>query len=305
MRLMQWLILIGLLAVNITSAALETEYIRSVVDDSGYKLTLTAPAQRVITLSPHATEWVYRIGAGERLIATIAFSDYPPQAQSIPRIGNANRIDIERVVMLKPDLLIAWQSGNGKALINQLRTLGINVYVSQPRALDDIPKAYERLGQLLNVEQQARDAANIFRSKLEQLRLSTRLTPAVSVFYQIWDKPLMTLNGKHIINEAITLCGGANIFANLPTLAPSIALEAVLAENPQMIILANEVNLVKDWEKQWRVWTSMRAVAANQVFTINPDIIQRPTFRILEGTEHLCRLVEQVRVDVRQTAAGQ
>jgi len=269
----------------------------AVRDDMGSLVRLPAPAQRIISLSPHLAENVYSAGAGKALIATVAFSDYPRKARSVPRIGSFNAIDIERIITLKPDLVLAWGSGNGTRLVEQLRQLGLTVFVSEPLELNNVASLIERLGILAGTSSAAWPVASLYRQTIDGIRLHHRGKRKVSVFYQIWDKPLMTVNGKHMISDIIRLCGGRNVFSELKVLAPQVSKEAVIKADPEVIIASGAAGEHPEWLKNWLKWKSINAVKRGQLYTLDADIIQRQTMRLLMGTVKLCSILEDVRAD--------
>ena len=260
----------------------------SLKDDGGREVRLKAPARRIVTLAPHATEILYAAGAGDRLVGTVDYSDYPPAAKAVPRVGSYERLDLEAIAALKPDLVIAWETGNPAGQVEKLRALGLKVYASQPNRMEDIATQIERFGQLAGSETAASAAATQFRQRLEALRVSNAVKPSVRVFYQIWNNPLMTVGGPQIISDAIHLCGGENVFGKLPQMAPTVSVEAVLAADPEAIVATGMGDARPDWLNDWNKWTRLTAVRRGNLFHINPDIMQRHTPRILDGTEQLC-----------------
>ncbi len=267
----------------------------SVMDDAGRTVTLVAPAQRIISLAPHVTELLYAAGAGKYIVGTVSYSDYPAAAKKLPRVGSYNAFDLEAIVALQPDLIVAWQSANPAAALEKLQALSIPVFFSEPRQLEDVAGNLERLGKLTANEAIADAASAAFRRKLRELRNQYRAAREVSVFYQVWHQPLMTINGEHIISQVIELCGGRNVFASLPTLAPKISLEAVLRKDPEVVVAGNSALNHSDWKDDWRRWSVLQAVKNNHLFYVNPDIIQRHTPRILQGAAVLCQQIETVR----------
>ena len=264
-------------------------------DDTGQEIRLKAPAQRIVTLAPHAAESLYAAGAGDKLIGTVEYSDYPPAAKKVPRVGGYSRIDMEAVAALKPDLVIAWQSGNNMTQVEKLKALGLTVYVSQPNKMADVADQLERLGQLAGTEATANAAAASFRKRLETLQTANASKPKVRVFYQIWKSPLMTVGGPQIISDAIRLCGGDNVFGNLGQMAPTVSVEAVLEADPEAIIATGMGDAKPEWLHDWDKWTRMTAVKRGNLFHINPDIMQRHTPRILDGAEKLCAHLDVAR----------
>jgi len=272
-----------------TLALLSTAHAELVFkDDSGHEVRLKGPAKRIITLAPHATEMLYAAGAGDRLIGTVEYSDYPPAAKKVPRVGSYDRFDLEAISALKPDLIIAWETGNPAAPVEKLKALGLTVYASQPNRMEDVAGQLERLGQLAGTEPVANQAAERFRQRLAGLRAGNAGKPKVRVFYQIWTPPLMTVGGPQIITSAIELCGGENVFGNLKQMSPTISVEAVLEANPEVIVATGMGDGRPDWLNDWNKWTRMTAVRRGNLFHINPDIMQRHTPRILDGAAQLC-----------------
>jgi len=257
-------------------------------DDAGREVRLQGPAKRIVSLAPHIAESLYAAGAGDRLVGTVDYSDYPPAAKKVPRVGGYSRIDLEAVAALKPDLVIAWESGNNMTQVNQLKALGMAVYVFQPNQMEEIADQLERLGQLAGSEATAHAAAEHFRQRLAKLRQANAGKPKVRVFYQIWKAPLMTVGGPQIISDAIHLCGGENVFGYLKQMAPTVDVEAVLAADPEAIVATGMGDARPEWLHDWDKWTRMTAVKRDNLFHINPDIMQRHTPRLLDGAEQLC-----------------
>ncbi len=267
----------------------------TVVDDTGATITLAQPAQRIVSLAPHTTELLFAVGAGKQIVGAVDYSDYPEAAKLIPRVGGYSGFDLERVVMLKPDLVVAWRSGNTNAAVEKLQQLGLKVYLSEPRALDDVATNLERLGTLAGHATAGRQAAADYRNELKQLQQRYAGATKVRLFYQIWNSPLMTINGQHLIGRVIDLCGGQNIFASLPTLAPQVDLEAVLLANPEAIIASGMGYDRPEWLDEWQRWPELAAVKSGTIFVIHPDIINRHSPRILKGAAQMCDQLQAVR----------
>jgi iron complex transport system substrate-binding protein len=259
-----------------------------VTDDLGHAVHLDEPADRIVSLAPHATELLFAAGAGERVVGTVQYSDYPPAARSIPRVGGYDAVDLERIVALQPDLVITWHSGNGPGLAARLRELGLTVYVSEPRRLSDIPHALTAFGRLAGTAAVAAAAAARFRNRTAALAERYAHRPPVRVFYQIWDEPLLSVNGDHLISEIMRLCGGRNVFADLRTLVPRLSVEAVLAANPEAIVASGKGVSRPEWLDRWHAWPSLTAVRRGNLFHVPPDLIQRHSPRVLDGAERLC-----------------
>ena len=262
----------------------------SVVDDRGKRITLSAPARRIVSLAPHATELLFTIGAGKHIVGASSGSDYPIEASQLPSTGNSARLDIERITLLKPDLIVAWISGNNPRQIAQLRKQGYAVFESEPRRLEDIATTIERLG-LLTGSTQANDATANFRRSLASLTDRYQGRTPVTVFYQIWPSPLMTLNGQHLVSQALQLCGAKNVFASLPQLAPTVSREAVAAANPDAILVSDESGAFE----RWKDLTSLKAVRQQHIFKVNGKLLNRPTPRMLTAISNLCEQIDRVR----------
>lgn len=267
----------------------------SVRDDSGAEVLLARPAQRIITLAPHLVETVFAAGAGARLVGTVEYSSFPEEVKKIPRVGGYSRLDLEAVVALKPDLVIAWQSGNSPAHVEKLRQSGLPVYISQPNRIEDIASEIERIGILAGTTRLASNAATNFRTRLAGLQTRYGHRPTVRTFYQVWHQPLKTIGGTQIISSVIRLCGGENIFGNLNVMAPEVSVEAILAANPEAIIASGMGEARPEWLDSWKSRTSITAAQRQNLFFIPPDLIQRHTPRILDGAEQLCRHLETAR----------
>ena len=268
-----------------------------VVDDLGNLVSLPQPAQRIVSLAPHITETLFAAGAGEQVVAVVSHSDYPEAAQRLPQVGTYTNVNIELLLSFKPDLVVAWQSGNGPRLINRLRELGLPLYVTNPQTPEDIAGNLINFGIISGNSATARAVGAKYSAKLQTLRRNYAGRRKVSTFYQVWNDPLVTVNGNHLISRLITLCGGHNVFAELPTLAPRINPESVLVADPEAIIASGMGEGRPDWLDMWLTWPGLRAVNRRHLFYIPPDIVQRHSPRILEGAALLCKQLEQVRRD--------
>lgn len=266
-----------------------------VTDVGGATIKLAAPAQRIVSLAPHITELLFAAGAGSQVVGNVEYGDYPPAAKSLAKVGGYSRLDLEAVVALKPDLVMGWQSGNSPAAVSRLRSMGLNVHLSQSNRIEDIAGELERIGKLAGTEAAANAAAKAFRERYARLAARYGQRPPVTVFYQIWKQPLMTINREQIISDAIRLCGGRNVFADLPILAPTVTVEAVIAANPEAIVASGMGESRPEWLDDWRRWRTLAAVAGDNLYFIQPDLIQRHTPRILDGAEKLCTQLETVR----------
>lgn len=264
-------------------------------DVGGVTIRLAAPARRIVSLAPHLTELLFAAGAGSRVAGNVEFSDYPPAAAALPRVGGSSRLDLEAIVALKPDLVLGWESGNAPAAVARLRSMGLTVFISETHRIEDIAGELERIGKLAGTETLAGAAAMAFRQRHARLAARYSGRPPVAVFYQIWKQPLMTVNREQIISDAIRLCGGRNVFAQLPTLAPTVTVEAVIAANPEAIVASGMDESRPEWLDDWRRWSTLVAVARDNLYFVPPELIQRHTPRILDGAEMLCGQLEAAR----------
>lgn len=266
----------------------------TVRDDVGNDVHLAQPARRIVSLSPHTTELLYAAGAGQYVIGVSNYSNYPPAALQVASVGRIGAVDIEKILTLKPDLVLAWHSGNSATQLQKLRAFGLPVFESQPADYAMIASSLERLATLGGTEAEGNKAAANFRARWQMLSQTYRDHKQVSVFYQIWGQPLMTLNGKHMVSAVLRTCGGNNIFGALPQLAPTVSLEAVIAADPDAILAPDDA---KDHPlDNWRRFGKLKAVAADTLFTVNADWLNRPGPRILDATEEVCKLLDTVRV---------
>ena len=255
----------------------------------------TGPApQRIVTLAPNLTELVYAAGAGERLVGTLDTSDYPPAARLVPRVGDVDRLDAERLVALRPDLVLLWGDGSPTAQRELVARLGLRSVSLEQHTLDDVPASLERLGVLLGTEPVARAAAEALRREIEGLRQRYQGERRLRVFYQVWSMPLYTLGGRHVASEMLRVCGAENAFADQPVSAFVVDEEAVYARDPDVIALAGTAAEDAEWLNRWRTRAPLRAVTGGSVITLDPDLVNRMGPRIGLGTATLCaRLAER------------
>jgi iron complex transport system substrate-binding protein len=267
-----------------------------VTDDYGREVTLAAPAQRVVSLAPPLTELMYAAGAGARLVGALEYSDYPAEAKALPRVGSEVSIDLEALVALQPDLVIAWPNAGSARAVERIAALGIPVFRSEPRELEDIARTMETLGRLAGTQASARAAAGAFRERAARIERRNAQRAPVRVFYQVWDRPLVTVNGDHVISKVMRLCGGENVMAALPALAPEIDRESVLRADPEVIVASGPDGARPAWLDGWRAFPALAAVRHDNLYSIWPELLQRHTPRLLDGAEELCRILEAVRL---------
>jgi iron complex transport system substrate-binding protein len=255
---------------------------------------LAAPATRIVTLSPHLTELVFAAGAGDQLIATVEYSEYPSAAAEIPRIGDAFRLDIERIVMLHADLVIAWESGNPQAAIDQLRLLDIPVWSVEIREPGGIADTLEGIGMATGRPETANSEGRKIREQLLNLSRQYDGVDVLDYFYQVGVKPLFTINGEHLISKGLSLCGGQNVFGAEPGLAFQVGYESVIVANPDALF-APYLEDMPDPLAAWRDWPAMRAVRQEALFLLPADPISRATPRFLDSLELACKLLHSLR----------
>lgn len=282
-------------ALLLFAAAAGAQAALSVVDDAGRRVTVQQPARRVISMAPHATELLFAAGGGARVVGAMNYSDYPEAAKKIPLVGSNSVIDMERVLALKPELIVVWHTGNTARQIAQLESLGVPVFHSEPRTLGQVADNIERLGRLLGTDAAATSAAGALRARLAGLQARYARRPPVTVFYQIWDQPLYTLNDAQIASDAIRVCGGRNVFGTLKAVAPEVGIEAVLQADPEAIMAGKRHDPANPGLKLWEPYKSMTAVKRGNLLSVEGELLTRPGPRVIDGAARLCEALEAVR----------
>ncbi|GAA6137692.1 cobalamin-binding protein [Arenicella sp. 4NH20-0111] len=267
----------------------------SVTDFSGKKVTLDKPATRIVALAPHIVENLYTIGAGDQIVGVVSHSDYPANAVKHPIVGGYQQTNHERIVELNPDLIVAWDSGNSQDNISKLRELGFTILIDQPDSLNDIAKSLRLLGAVTGNENQADRAAQQFLNAIDKHRIANAEKPKVTTFYQVWNDPLISINGNHIISDAIRTCGGTNVFMEEVAVAPRVSIESIIALNPEAIIASGMGEERPEWLEDWKRWPSLTAVKENNLFFVNPDHLQRHTIRQLQAINTICQQLDTAR----------
>jgi iron complex transport system substrate-binding protein len=260
-----------------------------VVDDSGTAVVLAEPAGKIVSLSPHLTELLFSLGVGDRIEATVDFSDYPEAALKIPRLGNAFSVSVEAVIEQSPDLIVAWMTGGNHRTFEQLRALGYPVFVNEASSLVDIAAAVQQLGVLVGKPRRGRELAEDFKVGLERLKQSNRDADSPKVFFQISDAQLYTVNSQHLIGQAIEICGAENIFSDVEFFVPMVSYESVVERNPDFLVVSSPYPEYKSvWNERWENlgWSG-------RVRTIDASLITRPSLRMLEGIKVLCETIGQ------------
>ncbi len=264
-----------------------------VEDDAGHVLALARPARRIVSLAPGLTELLFAIGAGPRLVGTVAYSDWPPAARHLPRLGDAFHLDSERLLALRPDLVVIWGSVTPQAQRDRLQQLHLPLFLAEPRHLAEIPGLMQRLGRLAGVADRAAAVARAFSRQVTALRQAHAGARRLRVFYQLGLRPLMTLGGGRIIDDLLALCGGRSVFAGLTAPAAQVSAEAVVAARPDVIVYARDAAqtpaaVTAFWRRRYPPPLPPRVgVPADQVDRAGP--------RLLQGAEAICRGLDRVR----------
>lgn len=256
---------------------------------------LPEAATRIVSLSPGATELLFSAGAGDLVVGVGAWSDFPPEAGQLPQVGDSSRLDLEAILTLAPDLVVAWVDGNSRQQLDRLEELGLTLFWLAPREFEDIARALENLSLLSATHAVGDEQAAVFRDGIAELAARYAEAPPIRVFYQVWDQPLMTINRDELIGKAIELCGGLNVFGHLSRLVPRISREAVLTAAPEVIVTSGRADNDRQWLDDWTAFASLPAVAAGNLYLEPPDLLARPTLRMLEGVSHLCQTLEAAR----------
>ena len=252
-----------------------------------------AGALRIVSLAPHIAELVFAVGAGESLVGVTAYTNYPDAAAKLPHVGDAFAVDQEQLAVLKPDLLLAWKSGTAAHVVDELRKQGYRVEVIETTGLKDVVAALQYIGRLTGRELQAQQLAESFKRGLDELAERYREAPPITVFYQVSNRPLYTINGDHYVSELITICGGRNIFAELGNLAPMVDVEAVLARDPEAMLASDDSQ--DDAFAVWHRWSELAANRYGNYFFLPADEIGRATPRLLQAGKTLCEALDEGR----------
>jgi iron complex transport system substrate-binding protein len=266
----------------------------TLTDDLGAAVTLPAPARRIVSLAPHLTELLFAAGAGERVVGVDEASDFPAAARALPRVGSSSALDHERVLALRPDLVVAWGSGNPPRLLAHLQRLGVPVFRIEARRFDDVVAALRKLGQLAGTAAQAQLRAKAFDDEVQALRASYAARAPLRTFHAIWMQPLMTINGEHLISQALELCGASNVFAGARALTPQVGAEDVLAADPDVVTMSTPGDGAAPAQLP-RSLQGLRAVRDAAVVAVNPDTLHRASDRIVQGARELCEKLDTVR----------
>ena len=277
-----------------TCVAAPSSPARAVTDDNGRSVTVPAPPLRIASLSPGATEMLFAAGAGEEVVATVEYSDVPAEARRVPRIGDAVSIDLERLVRIHPDVVVAWPSGGNPAQREKIARLGIPVYEQEARRLADLAPSLRHLGQLAGTGPRAEAAARSIETRLAALERTYGGSAAGAhprVLLEIWNRPLYTVGGRHLMTDALELCGARNVFADLPEPGPVVDIEAVIARDPDIIIAAGPPGESAAWLSDWKRFGTLKAVRNGRLLAFEDQALSRLGPSVLDATEALCRAI--------------
>ncbi len=265
-----------------------------VTDDFGREVVLDRPARRILSLAPHNTENLFSAGAGRFVVGVVEFSDYPPEAESIPSVGSYVQFNLEAVVGLDPDLVVAWQGGSNAGAMEQLERLGMTIYFSEPRTFEDVADNIRDLAILAGTQRRMDPRVETVGAEIQAAEAAYRDRPVLDIFYQVWSEPLMTLNGEHFISRILEVCGARNLFADLDIIAPRVSVEAVIQANPDVII-TGLVDGIRPDMSRWSKWPMVKAVAGENFLFVDSDVMHRHTLRMLEGIPGFCEDLDNFR----------
>jgi len=270
---------------------------RTVTDDLGRSVPVPAAPLRIVSLTPGATETLFSAGAGSQVIATVEYSDEPAAARRVPRIGDVAAVDMERLVALHPDVVIAWPTGGNPAQREKIGALGMAVYDQDVLRLSDLPGSLRRLGRLAGTTEVADREADLLAARLGALERAYRPRPGArrpTVLLQVWNRPIYTVGGRHLMSDALSLCGARNVFADLPESGPVVDVEAVIARDPDIIIAAAPRGEGAAWLADWKRFGSLKAVRAGRLLAFEDQALSRLGPSVLDATEELCRAIARV-----------
>ena len=272
---------------------------RCVTDMSGRRVCIKADKPKIISLSPGSTELLFAAGAGAQVIAVDLHSDYPEAVASLPRVGGYPNINIEAIVGLQPDLVAIWKGGNSPAVVKQLESLGITTFDLDAVTLDGIKQALVLIGEIAGTQAQAKKTIDVFSTRLKTLQTQYAHLSPVPVLFEFWHTPLIVAGNRLAINDVITLCGGRNIYQDITAPTAKISIESVVVRNPQVIIgsdpRGNTPETRQEMFDYWKQWPNLQAVQQQQLFSVTSNLIARPTPRVLEGAEMICKQLQEFR----------
>jgi len=271
------------------------EPVRQLRDDAGDTIALGSAPCRIVSLAPGTTAMLFAAGAGHCLVGTIAHSDEPVEAARVPVVGDAETLDFEQLMGLRPTVVVVAVDVVQRVRIDRIRALGIPVYQVHVTRLAQMPESLRRLGSLAGTEAAADRKADELTTELAELSTRYRNRAPVRVLYQIWDRPIYTIGGRHVINDALTLCGAVNVFADLTTAAPAVTREAAVLRNPDLILASAPPGAADDWLAEWRKFPALAAVRGGKLVSYVDPRIDRMGPSVIAATGQLCAVIDHAR----------
>ncbi|MDX2219918.1 MAG: cobalamin-binding protein [Burkholderiales bacterium] len=252
-------------------------------------------AQRIVTLAPALTELVYAAGAGSKLVAVSAWSNYPPAATNLPVVADHAAVNREALLALKPDVVLAWKTGTPERMMASVRSLGISVRLIDGQRIDDVPRLLREIGEIAGTSSAADNAATAYEIRLANIRKRYASLDSVPALIEIWHAPFMSVSGAHYMSDALVACGGRNVLADLPGITPEVSMERIVEIDPAAIVGAGSADSPARFKDNWKRFTSLKAVRQDALIWLEPDTIQRQTPRLLDGVESLCQQLARTR----------
>lgn len=299
------LVLIGLVGWG---ASLSASAAITITDDTGASVRLESPAQRIVSLSPGATELLFAAGAGSRIVATVVGADEPAAAREIPRIGDANALQYERLRTLRPDVVVVWKDLANALVLESLAKLKLPIYLVSVRRFEDLPASVRRLGTLAGTNASANRAAVALEARVAALPTAGTTLARVGrdgrsgaelpVFYMIWDVPLYTVGSRHLMSDAIRRCGGRNLYDDIDFPSPIVEFEDIRKRNPALILMAVPPITARDWRERWNRFPEMRAVKTRQLIAFPDQRLSRQGPTAIDAVPALCRVIDTARTSV-------
>ncbi|NVZ21025.1 cobalamin-binding protein [Pseudomonas costantinii] len=242
--------------------------------------------ERVVSLAPSLSEIVVELGAADLLVGVLDGGDRPAALAKVPSVGRYGQLDMERLLSLKPDLILLWPGSVGPAQREQLQRLNIPVYVAEPHSLEQLTTQVQAIAQQLGRAEAGLQLATQLRQRLAELRQRYQRAEPLRVFYQVWNQPLYTVGGGQIISDALTVCGARNVFDDLKLPAPQVSIESVLQRNPEAILAGDQPQL-----DAWKAWPQVAAVAQRRLLLVPDKGLERPSGQMLEAVARLCEVI--------------
>jgi iron complex transport system substrate-binding protein len=291
----RWAAVVVLAAASALGMAAPATAAEGFIDDAGRRIAAAAPATRIVTLAPHLAELAFAAGAGAKVVAVSSYTDWPAAARNLPQVAANGQVDLERLVLAQPDLVLTWASGVPAQESARIERLGYRVVSIEIRRLADVALWLRRIGALAGTADVADAAARAYERDLAAVLARYRGRSPVTTFYQIWNEPLMTLSGAHLVSEILAVCGGRNVYADAPTLAPVVSLEDLIATRPAAVLVAAPPEQATRWMAAWQRDARLAAVGARHVERIDPALANRMGPRVLDGVRAVCAALDRAR----------